>query len=324
MNARRALLIVFGAVAFAAVARSFGQQQARIRRVGYLGAGVRLSFMDEFPRAMREFGYEEGKDLAIEWRFADGRFERLASLAAELVGRKVEVIVTGGTSETRAAQVATSAIPIVMATVGDPVASGFVASLGKPGGNITGLSLATTDTSAKWLEFANMVAPNSRVAILANPNLQTAQWHINNIQAGAKKLGIAVLPVYATALDEIERAFGRMDREHATAVIVLPNYLFSTYAMQIAEFALKFRMASIATSRSFAENGALLSYGQDYAAFVRRAAAYVDKILKGAKPSELPVEQPTIFELVVNLATAKRLGLKIPQELMLRADRVIE
>lgn len=324
MNARRAFLVVCGAGAFAAVAKSFGQQQARIRRVGFLHEGTRQSFMDEFPRAMRELGYEEGKDLVIEWRFADGRSERLATLAAELVGRKVEVIVTASTPGTRAAQVATSAIPIVMSTVGDPVASGFVASLGRPGGNITGLSLATTDTSAKWLELAKIVAPNSRVAILAKPDHPTAQWHIKNIQAGANKLGITVLAVYAPTRDEIERAFGEMDRERAKAVIILPNPLFSTYRRQIAEFALKFRMASIATSRVFAEDGALLSYGQDYAEFARRAATYVDKILKGAKPNELPVEQPTILELVVNLATAKRLGLTIPQELMLRADRVIE
>ena len=324
MNARRAFLVVCGAGAFAAVARSFGQQQARIRRVGFLGAGTRNSSMDEFPRAMRELGYEEGKDLVIEWRFADGRLERLASLAAELIGRKVEIIVTPDTPSTRAAQVATSAIPIVMASVGDPVASGFVASLGRPGGNITGLSLATTDTSAKWLELARIVAPNSRVAILANPNQQTAQWHIENVQAGAKRLGIAVLVVHAATPDEIERAFGEMDRGRAKAVIILPNYLFITYKRQIAEFALKFRMASIATSRVFAEDGALLSYGQNYAVFFRRAATYVDKILKGAKPNELPVEQPTILELVVNLATAKKLGFTIPQELMLRADRVIE
>ena len=183
---------------------------------------------------------------------------------------------------------------------------------------------ATTDTSAKWLELANIVAPNSRVAILANPNLQTAQWHIKNIQAGAKRVGIGVLVVYAATPDEIERAFGEMDRKRAKAVIILPNYLFITYTRQIAEFALKFRMASIGTSRVFAEDGALLSYGQDYAAFFRRAATYVDKILKGAKPNELPVEQPTTLELVVNLATAKRFGLTIPQELILRADRVIE
>ena len=324
MNARRALLVVFGAGAFAAVARSFGQQQARIRHVGYLGSGTRQSFMDEFPRAMRGFGYEEGKDLVIEWRVADGRFERLASLAAELVDRKVEVIVTGGTPETRAARVATSAIPIVMSTVGDPVASGFVASLGKPGGNITGLSLATTDTSAKWLELAKIVAPNSRVAILANPNLQTAQWHIKNIQDGAKRLGIAVLVVNAPTPDEIERAFGKMDRERAKAVIILPNYLFDSYRRQIAEFALRFRMASIATTRHYAEDGALLSYGQDYAAFTRRAATYVDKILKGAKPGDLPVEQPAKFEFVINSGTAKALGLTIPRSLLVRADHVIE
>lgn len=324
MNTRRAFLVVCGAAAFAAVAKSFGQQQARIRRVGFLGLGTRQPYLDEFTRAMRELGYEEGKDLVIEWRFADGRSERLATLAAELVARKVEVIVTQSTPDTRAAQVATSAIPIVMSTVGDPVASGFVASLGKPGGNITGLSLATTDTSAKCLELAKIVAPNSRVAILAIPNYPTHPWHIKNIQAGAKTLGIAVLAVYAPTPDEIERAFGEMDREGAKAVIILPNPLFSTYSRQIAEFALKFRMASIATSRVFAENGALLSYGQYYGEFARRAATYVDKILKGAKPNELPVEQPMIFELVVNLATAKRLGLKIPRELMLRADRVIE
>lgn len=324
MNARRALLVVCGAGAFAAAANSYGQQQARVRRIGFLGVGRRQPYLDEFPRAMRELGYEEGKNLVIEWQFADGRAERLATLAAELVAGKVEVIVTQSTPDTRAAQVATSAIPIVMSTVGDPVASGFVASLGRPGGNITGLSLATTDTSTKWLELARTVAPTSRVAILALPNYPTAQLHITNIQAGAKRLGIAVLARYASTPDEIELAFGEMDRERAKAMIILPNPMFAIYSRQIAELALKFRMASIATSRVFVENGALLSYGQNYDEFVRRAATYVDKILKGAEPKELPVEQPTILELVVNLTTAKRLGLTLPKELMLRAERVIE
>jgi putative ABC transport system substrate-binding protein len=211
-----------------------------------------------------------------------------------------------------------------MSLVGDPVASGFVASLARPGGNITGLSLATTDISAKWLELARAVAPKARIALLANPNQQTAPWHIGNIENAAKKLGSDVFTVSAATPESIEPAFTSMARERAGVVVVLSSGMFDVNMKTIVQLGLKFRMATIASSRVHAEDGVLISYGQDYGAFVRRAATYVDKIFKGAKPADLPIEQPTILELVINRATAMKLGLTIPQELILRADRVID
>jgi putative ABC transport system substrate-binding protein len=273
---------------------------------------------------MRELGYEEAKNLVIEWRVADSHYDRLPALAAELVSRKVDVIVGSGTPAVGAAKRATTTIPIVMALVGDPVASGFVPSLARPGGNITGLSLANPQISMKWLELARVVTPGSQIGVLADANQPTAQWYVKNIQGEAQKLGIKVPVIYAPTVNDIDSAFASLARERVATVIVLPSGTFNSKAAQIAESAVKRGIASIGTTRMYAERGALLSYGQNYGAFVRRAATYVDKIFKGAKPSELPVEQPMIFELVINLATARRLNLTIPKELLLRADGVIE
>jgi putative ABC transport system substrate-binding protein len=283
-----------------------------------------MDYCNEFSRAMARLGYVEGRNLAIEVRSAQGRYERLHALAADLVDRKVDVIVTRSTPAARAAKQATAAIPIIMSLVGDPVGNGFVASLARPGGNITGLSLATTDTSAKWLELAKMLAPNSRVAILANPNTQTVPRHMRNIQAAAQKLGANIFPVFAPSPDDFERAFATLAQERAKVVIVLPDGMFDSNGKRIAELAMESRVVSVASARSYVESGMLIGYGQDYMAFMRLAAGYVDKIFKGAKPGDLPIEQPTIFELVVNRATATKLGLTIPGELLLRADRVIE
>jgi putative ABC transport system substrate-binding protein len=273
---------------------------------------------------MRELGYEEARNLVIEWRTANGHFDRLPALAAELVSREVDVIVGSTTPAISAAKRATSTIPIVMALVGDPVASGFVASLARPGGNITGLSLANTELSAKWLELARVVTPGSQIGVLADSNQPTAQRYVKDIQRAAQKLGINVPVIYAPTANDIDSAFASLAREHVTTVIVLPSGMFAPNAAQIAESAVKRRIASIGTARVYVERGLLLCYGQDYGAFGRRAATYVDKSFKGAKPSELPVEQPMILELVINLATARRLNLTMPQELLLRADSVIE
>lgn len=325
MITRRLFVVALGMGALAAPFCSSAQQRLKVWRVGYLGGSARSPLSDEFLRAMRSLGYEEGRNLAIELRHADGQYERLPALAADLVNRKVDVIVAGTTPAAKAAQQATSTIAIVMATVGDPVRSGLVASLARPGGNITGLSLATTDTSAKWLELARIVAPqSSRIAVLGNPNQPTAAAHLRNIQDAAQKIGVDVLPAYARTQDEIGPAFLTMARERAEIVIVLPDGLLYGNRQHVAQLALKHRLPSITTAREFAEAGALISYGQDYAAYFRRSATYVDKIFKGAKPSELPVEQPTFVELAVNRKTAKTLGLTIPQDLLLRADKVID
>jgi putative ABC transport system substrate-binding protein len=299
-------------------------QQPRIWRVGFLAPGSGDTYYKELSRAMAKLGYVTGKNLVIEFRQAKGRYERLPALAADLVDKKVDVIVVNSTPAAKAAKQATAAIPIVLAIVGDPVGSGFVTSLARPGGNITGLSLATTDTSAKWLELAKLLAPKSRVAILANPNTGTVPRHTRNIQAAAQKLGSDVFSVFARSPDDFESAFATMVQERAEVVIVLPDGMFTTEGKRIAQLALKLRVASVASSRDYVESGMLIGYGQDYMAFMQLAAKYVDKIFKGAKPAELPIEQPTIMELVINRATAAKLGLTMPQELMLRADRVID
>jgi putative ABC transport system substrate-binding protein len=319
---RRQVLLAAGAL-LAVSQPGLAQQGDRVWRVGYITGG-RHGYLDEFQKGMRELGYSEGRNLAIELRFADGQFDRLPAQAADLVNRKMDVIVVTSTPAADAVKRATSTIPIVMTTVGDPVASGFVASLARPGGNITGLSLANTDLSAKWFEFASKVSSSPPIGILANPKQQTARWYVRNIQSVAQKLGVKTAVAYASAADEIEGALGTLARDRATVVIVLPNALFEVHANRIAQLALKHRMASVATTLTYAEAGLLLSYGQNYRAFARKAATYVDKIFKGAKPGELPIEQPTFMELAINLVTARQLGLTIPPELRSQADRVIE
>lgn len=321
---RRQFLLSAGAL-LAIPRHASAQQSTRIWRIGIIsGGGFNASYLDALRDGMRDRGYEVGENYVIESRFAGGRYERLPAMAADLVKRNVDVIVGVTTPATGAAKRATGSIPIVMALVGDPVASGFVASLARPGGNVTGLSLANTDVSSKWLELARIVAPRSQIGVLADANQPTAKWHVQNIQNAAQRLGTKILVVYAMAANDIESALASLAREHVTTVIVSPSGMFAFNRAQIAQSAVKLRIASIATSREYAESGALLSYGQDYRAFVRRSAIYVDRIFKGAKPGDLPVEQPTIFELVINRASAKQLGLTVPNELLLRADEVVE
>lgn len=322
---RRQFLLSVG-VLLALPGIAVAQPRSKIWRVGYLSYGTPQPLFEALSDGMRELGYEVGKNLVIEWQAAEGRIDRLAVLAADLVNREVDVIVGADTPSVQAARQATSKIPIVMATVGDPVSSGFIASLARPGGNITGLSLANTDIAAKWLELARLVAPRSQVGVLANPDQPTAQWHLKEIRSAAQKLGDKVPVAYASRPEDIESAFVSLVNERVATVIVLPSGLFGSLAAAtlIAQTALKYQIAAIATDRSSVERGALLAYGQNWAAFTRRAATYVHKILKGAKPGELPVEQPMIIELTVNRATAKQLGLTIPAELLVRADRVIE
>jgi putative tryptophan/tyrosine transport system substrate-binding protein len=316
--------ISFASGALLALPRlGFAQQSSKVWRIGFIGGGS-TSDLDEFRKGMRDLGYQEGKNVLIESRLAYGDFDRLPGHAADLVKGKVDVIVVSGTPAANAVQRATSTIPIVMAVVGDPLASGFVTSLARPEGNITGLSLANTGLPAKWFELARSVSPGFRIGVLANPKQQTNQRYVKDIQGMAQKLGIELPVAYAATVNEFEDAFTFLNRERIRTVIVLPNGLFGANARQIAQLAVQHRMASIATSALFAERGTLLSYGQNYGAFSRRAATYVDKILKGAKPSELPIEQPMILELVINLVTAKQLGLTVPTELLLRSDRVIE
>jgi putative ABC transport system substrate-binding protein len=330
LNPRRQVLIALGLSALAAPLASLAQPQNKVWRVGFL-ALRHVDFVDTdyyygpFREGMRELGYIEGRNLAIEWRSAEGRAERLPALVADLVQLKVDVIVTAGSAATSAAQKATSALPIVMATTPDPVGSGFVKSLLRPGANITGLSNLSVDINRKHLEIMLSIIPRlSRVAVLVNPTNSSHAAILKSTQDAARKLDIKVLPAEARTPQEIERAFSAMAREHAGAVIIAIDAFFIQQGRQIAQLAAKQRLPSMAGSREYVEAGGLMSYGQNLADNYRRAATYVDKILKGARPGDLPVEQPTTFELFINRKTAKAIGLAIPQELLLRADRVIE
>ena len=328
MNNRRKLLVTLGAgaLAFAAPPGSFGQQQGKVWRVGILSptsASLSSPNTGAFLKGMRELGYVEGKNLVIEWRFADGKLERLPDLAAELVQLKVDIIVTAGATAISAAQKATTTIPIVMASTGDPVGSGFVKSLARPGGNITGLSNMAGDIAAKFIDLLRSVVPKlSRVAMLT-PSTTYGELS-KSVQAAAQKAGVKTLVAEASTPQEIENAFSMMVREKADAVFVGSPTVFAQQHRQIAELALKYRMPSLFQDRVTVEAGGLMSYGQKLTDSYQRSATYVDKILKGAKPGDLPVEQPVSFELVVNLKTAKALGLTIPQSILLRADEVIQ
>jgi len=329
LNARRKLLIALGAGALAAPLGSFAQQQSKVWRVGFLAArhvdSLDSDFFGAFPRGMRELGYVEGKNLVIEWRSADGQYERLPALAADLVRMRVDVIVAAGAPAVSAAQKATSTISIVMGTAGDPVGTGFVKSLARPGGNITGLSDITSDLGSKLLDLLlSMVPKLSHVAVLTNPGNSSHATILMSIQAGARTAGTNILYLTARNPQEIENAFSIMAQKNARAVIVTADPLFNQQVRLTAELAAKHRLPSISGFRQYVEFGGLMSYGQDFADNFRRAAAYVDKILKGAKPADLPVEQPTKLELFINRKTAKMLGLTVPQSLLISADKVIE
>lgn len=325
MDLRERRRFVLAASALLAAPRvGFPQQGTKVWRVGFLQPGGRAAYLDELVKGMRALGYEVGRNLVIEWRFADGHYDRLPVLAAELVHGNFHVIVVAGTPAAAALKRATSTVPVVMSVVGDPVASGFVSSLARPGGNFTGLSLANPDVSSKWFEMARTVAPRSQIGVLADSNQPTAPWYVKNIERAAQKLGIKVPVAYAPTGNDIESALDSLATQRIATIVVLPSGMMETHAAQMAQIAVERRIALVASTRVYAERGSLLSYGQNYGAFTRRAATYVDKILKGAKPSELPVEQPMIFELTINLTTAKKLGLTIPTELLLRADNVIE
>ena len=326
MNRRDTILALIALAAATGSLVSVAQQQGKVWRVGVLSptsASLSSSYAKAFLKGMRELGYIEGRNLVVEWRFADGELERLPGLAAELVQLKVDAIVVQSSPAISAAQRATATIPIVMTSAGDPVRSGFVKSLARPGGNITGLSIMSGDTGAKLLELLRSVAPKvSRVAMLTPSATHGAISQ--SVQATALKAGVKTLVVEASTPQEIENAFSLMVREKADAVIVGSPSVFGPQHRQIAALALKYRMPSMFQDRVTAEEGGLISYGQKITDFYERSATYVDKIFKGAKPGDLPVEQPVSFELVVNLKCARALGLTIPQTILLRADEVIE
>ena len=329
LNTRRRLVLALGAGALAAPLASFAQQKPpKVARIGFLdatSASASARRVEALRAGLRDLGYVEEKNIVIEYRWAEGKYERLPAMAAELVQLKVDVIVAVATPAIQAAQQATTTIPIVMAVSSDPVGAGFIASLSRPGGNITGLSNINVDLSSKYLELLRVAVPKlSRVAVLVRPGNANNPLILKNIQASAQVIGVKVLPIEASTASQIEAALAGMTRERAGALIVLPDAFFFTQPRRIAELAAKNRLPTMFWTRELAEAGGLMSYGQNPTEPYRRAATFVDKILKGAKPRDLPVEQPTQFELVINLKTAKAIGLTIPQELLFRADTVIE
>jgi putative ABC transport system substrate-binding protein len=308
----------------AALPAADAQQPAKMPRVGLLRPGAPPDpYVDAFRQGLRDLGYVEGQTIAIEYRWAEGRPARLPLLAAELVQLKVDVIVTQGEVAARAVKEATSTIPIVMATSGDPVEAALVASLARPGGNVTGLSTMVPEMSGKRLQLLKEAVPKvSRVAILYNPTNLTMVLGVKEAQVAARTLGLTVQPVEVRAPDDLGPAFDAMTRERAEALFLIADPFTITHQRRILDLAAKPRLPTICSWLESA--GCLVSYGSNFRDLFRRAATYVDKILKGAKPADLPVEQPTKFELVINLKTARALGLTIPRSVLDLADRVIQ
>ncbi len=304
------------------------QAPAKVPQIGFLSprSPAEVAFLlDAFRQGLRDLGYVEGQNIAIEYRFAEGRPERLPALAADLVRLKVDVIVTGAPPTPEAAKQVTSTIPVVFTVGGDPVAEGLVASLARPGGNITGLASMSPEVVGKQLELLKEVAPKvSRVAILQNPSNQSHPVVVRPAEGAARALRVQLHIVQAGSPAEIETAFAAMRSQRVGGVLVLRDPLFRAQRTQIAALAAKSRLPAVYGLREEAEAGGLMAYGASVPLMYRRAATYVDKILKGAKPADLPVEQPTKFELVINLKTAKAIGLKIPQSVLVRADEVIQ
>ena len=326
MATRRNVLLALGAGAVAAPLAVFSQDQPRVWQIGFLAAdSASTRLYDSFRQGMREQGYVEGKTCIIEARFADGRYDRLPVLAQELLRAKVDVIVAGTTLGVQAAKKATTSVPIVMVAIPDPIGEGFVASLSRPGGNITGLTTIVTEASAKHVELLRGVIPHlSRIAVLINPTNPSDALILEQVGGAAFSSGVKVTSVEATTAAEIETGFATIVHTHAEAVIVTADSLFDVQRDHIAKLALKNRLPTIYSNRDFTLAGGLMSYGQDLGDQYRRAAVYVDRILKGAKPGDLPIEQPLVLELVINRKTAKALGVALPIELLLRADRVID
>ena len=305
------------------------QQPTKVPVIGRLGASspsAEAARVEAFRQGLRELGYIEGKSILIEWRFAEGKADRLSALADELVRLNVAVIVTGGGNATHAAKRATSTIPIVMAQSGDPVADGFAASLARPGANITGLSRLSPELSGKQLELLKEIVPKlSRVAVFGTSTDRSSSQSLREVERAAPSLGVKLQ--YLDVLDrkDYEIAFAAASKERADAILVrVWGPVITPHAKEFAELAVNNRLPAIYPDRRHVEAGGLITYGVSEPDLDRRAAKYVDKILKGAKPSDLPVEQPTKFEFIINLKTAKQIGLTIPQSVLFRADKVIK
>jgi putative ABC transport system substrate-binding protein len=327
---RRRFLLTSLAGTLAAPLAAKGQQAAKVARIGYLHPNLAASphLTEAFRHGLRDGGYVEGRNVVIEYRDGEGKFERLPALAAQLVALPVDVIVASGTLAALAAKHATSSVPIVFPTVGDPVTDGLVTSLARPGGNITGVSNLTPELVGKGLELLKEAIPRvSQVAILWQPSgfvERTRNDVRKRTDVAGRALAMRLRFVETTGPEDFERAFSDIVRARAGGVILVTTALFVQQRRRLVGLAAKIRLPAVYGSRESVDVGGLMSYGPNFAESYQRAATYVDKILKGAKPADLPVEQPTKFELVINLKTAKALGLTIPPSLLARADQIIE
>ena len=323
---RRVFLLALGDSLLATGYVAKAQQPARIFRIGILLPTSAASFpaqVKPFRQRLRELGYVEGKNIVIEHRSAEGKLERLPDLAAELVRLKVDVIVAPGAAASDAKKASTT-IPIVFPYRVDPVGTGLVSSLARPGGHITGLSLMAPDLDGKRLELLKEAFPNvTRVALLWQPGASRGNLPLTEMEAVAKALGVKLLSLEVRSLDDFDSAFARAKKERAQALITIPNSLIRNQQRQVLDFAAKNRLPAMYPDSEFVDAGGLMSYGPSYTDLWRRAAEFVDKILKGTKPADIPIEQPMKFEFIVNLTAAKKIGLTIPPNVLVRANRVI-
>jgi putative ABC transport system substrate-binding protein len=327
---KKTLVSIFAVVILAFVHLAEAQQAKKVPRIGYLTSSdpaTESTRSEGIRQALRDLGYVEGQNIAIEYRYAEGKLDRFSELAAELVRLKVDIIVVaGGNTLIQVAKNATKTISIVMSgSAPDPVEAGFVDSLARPGGNVTGLALLVNELAGKRLELLKEAVPKlARVAVLHDPALRPNVLELKAVQTAAPALGLTIQPWEVRGMDDFDRVFAAQNKQRSDGLYVLAGRLVTSNRKRIADFALKSRLPSIYSVRDFVDAGGLMSYGADQADSYRRVAYFVDRILKGAKPADLPVEQPTKFELVINLKTAKQLGLTIPQSVLYRADKVIK
>jgi ABC-type uncharacterized transport system substrate-binding protein len=325
---RRTFLALFGGVVAAWPFAARGQHAGKISRVGFMGnstAALEANLIGPFREGLRSHGYEEGRNVEIVFRWAEGNYERFPALIAELIAENVDVIVTAGTPAAFAVKKATSTVPVVMAAVGDPVGTGLVSSLARPGGNITGLSGTATDLEGKRLELLREVAPNlSQVAFFLNPANALHDLSLRQARAAANALRIKLLPQEVRRSEDLDGAFASIVKEQPGGLLILADRIFLHNRERIMKFAIERRLPSVNAYRELVEAGGLMSYGPSYEDMHRRAADYVDKILKGARPGDLPIEQPTKFDLLINAKAAKALAIAFPPTVLARADEVIE
>jgi putative ABC transport system substrate-binding protein len=326
LRRRDFLTLLSGAIAAAPLAAS--AEARKVPRIGFLGnstAALEANLVGPFREGLRDLGYVEGRSILIEYRWAEGNYERFPSLVAELIALRVDVIVTAGTPAALAVKKVTKSIPLVMVAVGDPVGTGLVASLARPDGNATGLTSIAPELEGKRLELLKEALPKvSRIAVLWNPANAYQIGSEKEVQAAAKVLRISLVSLAVRNRAELANALSAIPGEHPDAVLVLADRIFLHDRERIADFVMKNRLPGMNAYRELVEAGGLMSYGPSYAVMHRQAATYVDKILKGAKPADLPVEQPAKFELVINLKSARALGIIIPQSVLARADEVIQ